>query len=825
MGASSQHFRQLQRVFESHGIRSDAQIAEHVAFLLLCQDRWNAIIHLRVEELQSGLDTIYQELVQSYEELTIPRPVPTAQWGRDSLGELISLVDQAKRNSPFGQNEGRFFQREVRAELLKDTGGPQYPTPHHIADLIAALTIDLAELEGRENIQILDPTAGSGGLLAAIYALCPQACLKGYDFDPLWASLGSANLILHGANVTYTTGSVLDYYNQCRENFDYAVMNPPFGGVRNIGEVASTVSVEYGRSNATVLAALVGQSLRPGGRASFLTPGGVLFGGGGEANLRHWLASQKLEAVITLPKGAFLPYSHIETHLVVFQKNDQGGMEQPENRAWFCKATRDGYDESVGRDLTGEPTSDENELPRIQALIRLTRRGVWQQVFNVSEIGSFEIAGLQPPDGLDGIAVRVTGNAQNVRWECVPAEQLLFKLSNQQHELIGWGIASDENAQTIAFTATQANSVNWNTLIPAQGQLAEIPQSWQLGDEDATLSISQQDLLSITLRKDNTSYQFRSGVEQTIKVCLISSNNHITTGWLSLAQAEDVQKIQKDEFGQKFGAIPIISNTELRVGWMINLTHGEDQNGERITKFAHLIICFDPQINVFSNNEGDFSYVLLQHGWMKIRQRGPVTLRIVTGEPINFKSNQRMLGFAIGRDPIAQGKQKIIGVLLPINEYDPDHNGQRSFLPETFLPEGEVISLGNPRELLANIRKKQTEMAGRLNSLSKILGGKLVLAENANYQAEPPTWMIEMLSEEQRQFWQLLKSKVDRQRSKHFSVEEVNVWCRAEGALKLTEDQILQQLELFQRLGLVVEVHNFGMNYYRCINQSELIQS
>ena len=178
---------------------------------------------------------------------------------------------------------------------------------------------------------------GSAGLLVAALSVAPDVTLTGADFDPIWAGMGSTNLILHNKGAAHVfVGSALAKFGDWQNQFDTVLMNPPFGGSRGAAEVAETVGGEYGRNNATVMGALAVKATRPGGRTIFLTPSGTLFAQRGpETNLKTLILSEELEAIITLSKRAFYPFSNIEAHVIVVRTRGES-EDSPSNPVWFC---------------------------------------------------------------------------------------------------------------------------------------------------------------------------------------------------------------------------------------------------------------------------------------------------------------------------------------------------------------------------------------------------------------------------------------------------------------------------------------------------------
>ncbi len=81
--------------------------------------------------------------------------------------------------------------------------------------------------------------------------------------------------------------------------------------------------------------------LKPGGRAAVIVPDGVLFGSSkAHKELRRLIVEeQKLDAVISLPSGAFKPYAGVSTAILLFTKTNSGGTDN----VWFYDLQADGW--------------------------------------------------------------------------------------------------------------------------------------------------------------------------------------------------------------------------------------------------------------------------------------------------------------------------------------------------------------------------------------------------------------------------------------------------------------------------------------------------
>ena len=118
--------------------------------------------------------------------------------------------------------------------------------------------------------------------------------------------------------------------------FDVILENPPFSGDRS--DAKRSLRIEKGDKYVLFLAHAL-RSLRSGGRAGIIFPNGILFG---DSNShievkRRLLKEFDLQAVVTLPKGMFEPYTPNPTCFFIFQKTGK-----PTEKVWFYKLEGDG---------------------------------------------------------------------------------------------------------------------------------------------------------------------------------------------------------------------------------------------------------------------------------------------------------------------------------------------------------------------------------------------------------------------------------------------------------------------------------------------------
>ena len=188
--------------------------------------------------------------------------------------------------------------------------------------------------------RIYDPCFGTGGLLATaakrlhekavqmppkVWSEVQQRSVFGVEINPFAYSIGLARVVLAGIEQPgLELGDVLErplVKDRYSEGFDCILAVPPWGG-RVRQEVAAQFQVSSTYVE-TLFLQHVMASLRLGGRAVIALPEGVLFRTGSDRMVRKELLSDFcVEGVVSLPAGAFHPYTGIKTSLVLFRREE-----------------------------------------------------------------------------------------------------------------------------------------------------------------------------------------------------------------------------------------------------------------------------------------------------------------------------------------------------------------------------------------------------------------------------------------------------------------------------------------------------------------------
>lgn len=226
---------------------------------------------------------------------------------------------------------GYIFEEVIRkfSETYQADAGEFY-TPREIIDLMVNLLLNNEELsENNKVIQIYDGACGTGGMLSIAYERIKElnntneVFTSGQEINPQTYAICKSDMLLKGGkNSSIRFGSTLSNDQFSDEQFDYIIMNPPFG--REWKKDKDEVEKEYkrgfaGRFGAGLPAVSDSQMLflqnaiskmKPtGSKVAIIHNGSPLFTGdaeSGPSEIRKYLIENDLlEAIIQLPNDIF----------------------------------------------------------------------------------------------------------------------------------------------------------------------------------------------------------------------------------------------------------------------------------------------------------------------------------------------------------------------------------------------------------------------------------------------------------------------------------------------------------------------------------------
>ena len=237
-----------------------------------------------------------------------PETVSGRQVAGDALGALVEKTT-------------------AKTETLRE-----YTTPRPVVELMTDL------IDPSPGERIYDPCFGTGGLLSTVASKLREKSMRmpprvwtevqqhsvfGIEINPYGYSIGLARVVLAGIEQPrLELGDALERplaKNRSSEGFDCILAVPPWGG-RARPEIAAQFQ-ESKTNSETLFLQHVMATLRRGGRAVIALPDSTLFRPGPYRKVRKELLTDYcVEGVVSLPAGAFHPYTGIKTSLVLFRR-------------------------------------------------------------------------------------------------------------------------------------------------------------------------------------------------------------------------------------------------------------------------------------------------------------------------------------------------------------------------------------------------------------------------------------------------------------------------------------------------------------------------
>lgn len=318
------------------------------------------------------------------------------------LDEAVKAINDIYQNIEKQQSEGQQFQDtqgDVYEYLINEIGtsgkNGQFRTPRHLIQLMCEI------VNPDWTDKICDPACGTGGFLVGAYQhiltkytsedeiIQDENGLKrfkkvggnkiskqgvwdklwtkafyGFDVDDTMVRIGLMNLMLHGIKIPRIEqiDTLSRRYDDHESDEQYSVImaNPPFTGRIDEGGMSESFSVKGTQSELLFINRIV-KMLTPGGRAGLIVPEGVLFGGDNAQKQARTLLLRdcQLEAVVSLPNGAFKPYTNVKTAILFFTKVTLDSKEWHTDKVWFYNLESDGYSlDDNRRKLKEQPLPD-----------------------------------------------------------------------------------------------------------------------------------------------------------------------------------------------------------------------------------------------------------------------------------------------------------------------------------------------------------------------------------------------------------------------------------------------------------------------------------
>lgn len=310
----------------------------------------------------------------------------------DILADAVSLINRIYKKAEEEHLDNLITNGEIYSYLLNQLSYESrnnIKTPIHLANFICAL------LKPNVNDIVLDPSCNNGTMLISaskqmmqanahdsekskdedgletlsykgylskdilLSAMILRVKLYGCERDKTMAFFTSMNLLFHGISNNVICEDALSEIFETKihnKKFSVILSNPPFNSNLSTDKLSIGLRNKGKRVDLLYILKII-DLLEDNGRAAVIVPDGALFSKGNHSvNIRRTLLEEcRIDAIISLPIGAFLPFSSVKTSIILFTKNRYSFND----RIWFYKLESDGYSLNKNRKKLNE-----NPLPK-----------------------------------------------------------------------------------------------------------------------------------------------------------------------------------------------------------------------------------------------------------------------------------------------------------------------------------------------------------------------------------------------------------------------------------------------------------------------------
>jgi type I restriction-modification system DNA methylase subunit len=282
---------------------------------------------------------------------------------KDDVKRIYEVINSMKPLHGTGFDLfGAVYEMFASAKEKKDFG--EYFTRRHYTHIFSKLLLRNEKyFNENQKFTVLDLACGTGGFLTESFKILrknyedsntltakakkflEQECFYGIDVRDENISRTKLNMFLVGDSHTnmFTWNTLKhDFENQ---KFDYIITNPPIGS----GTIkAETSSISSTRTEIAFLCKII-KLLEIGGKTCVITPDGVLENPSYEAFRKELLEKCNIDAIVSLPKFAFAPYTKEKTYALFFTKRSEKNTRIQRKPIWMYIIDNDGLANSDKR--------------------------------------------------------------------------------------------------------------------------------------------------------------------------------------------------------------------------------------------------------------------------------------------------------------------------------------------------------------------------------------------------------------------------------------------------------------------------------------------
>lgn len=263
----------------------------------------------------------------------------------ETLREIIELLDPLQLTSIDSDIKGDAFEYFLAQTTSTQNDLGEYFTPRHIIKTIVRL------VNPQLGETVYDPFCGTGGFLTEAFnyikaisniksrkdqKTLKHETIKGREITTT-ARIAKMNMILHGDG--HSGVEQIDSLAQPVDGlYDVVITNIPFSQRTKKGELYYNGIAKNNGDSVCILHCL--RSLKKGGRMALLVPEGVLFRKDLKRVREFLLSKARLQSIVSLPQGVFLPYTGVKTNILYFEDVHE---QNTQKSYWYFNVKNDGY--------------------------------------------------------------------------------------------------------------------------------------------------------------------------------------------------------------------------------------------------------------------------------------------------------------------------------------------------------------------------------------------------------------------------------------------------------------------------------------------------
>lgn len=275
------------------------------------------------------------------------RVCENGQWSEVLCKLIDRLADQADWNQGMPEVFGQALE-EMIGQIYELGNSGLFLMPQVLTEML----ICLGEEKKRETVW--NPSCRTGAFLAAAHRNHPEWELKGSETNKDFCTLTQMLQFFYGAGIEGVFQE--DPLEAGKEQFDLIVCNSPVGELGMEKQDRFPVST---RKIQLQYLQMVMEHLKKQGSAVMVMNEGTLFKFDAEMKVRQRLVEDfELQGVISLPAGAFLPYTGSKASILIFANS--GTHRGDRDCVWFYELHDVGYTLDKKREKTAE-----NEIPHL----------------------------------------------------------------------------------------------------------------------------------------------------------------------------------------------------------------------------------------------------------------------------------------------------------------------------------------------------------------------------------------------------------------------------------------------------------------------------